>query len=169
MDPTVTAAIAVVAVLIAVVAFVKASAAERRAAEAESRAAEALQRSAAAPPARKALSPAKRDQPEPDTEPAPESEPEPEPESEPEPEPESAEVDPAVVARAEEMFRDARALAQQIGFDYLVKVGDQEGYRVSVDVESDLDNRAIAYLEEHEDRVLEVRRKDGKTQVIVLP
>jgi hypothetical protein len=165
MDPTVVAVLAAVALLIAVAAYAKASAVERRAGEAEERA-DKLERARKAPAPREALPPpadTDEESSEPEPEPAPESDREPSPS----PSPAEPEADPAVVARAEEMFRDAHAIARQAGFDYLEKVGKVEGYRVSVEQDSELDREAVAYLLAHEERVLGVRRDEGKTYLIV--
>jgi outer membrane biosynthesis protein TonB len=166
MDPTVVAVLAAVALLVALGAYAKANAAERRAREVEERA-DKLERARKAPAPREALPPPADEDEEPPSEPEPEPKPESDRESSPSPSPAEPEAEPAVVARAEEMFRDAHAIARQAGFDYLEKVGEIEGYRVSVEQDSQLDREAVAYLLAHEERVLEVRRDEGKTYLIV--
>jgi hypothetical protein len=76
-------------------------------------------------------------------------------------------IDPAVVARANEILRSAKALAQHIGFDHEVKVGHATGVRVAVPVEDEIDESAIAHLRATSPAVLDVGERDDERFLII--
>lgn len=159
MDPVSLIAV-VIAAAVAVVSLMRASSAARAAAEARSE----LEEVKAALEAAEAKLASRPTASLPAPEPEPASEPEPEPESDPEPE---TGPDPEVVKRAEQMLHDARIFGQHIGFDAQVEVNGTTGTRVPVEVTSELDERAFAYLSATDETILEASA-DGDDHYVIL-
>ena len=95
------------------------------------------------------------------------AEPEPAADEPPEESPDLPEVDAAVIKRAKEMLRDARLMARHVGFDSEVNVNGQTGTRVIVQLETDVDQEAFAYLRDHSADVLDAGTRNGDIYLVV--
>jgi hypothetical protein len=160
-------AVASVSVILALLALWKASVANQRAQAAERRVALAFGKDEAAIGRALPLPEAKST-----PRPAAKAEPAPKPASRPkvEPEPATGPLDPAVRARLTKMLRQARDLARHVSLDRQVTVHGETGFRVPVDVEDDLDRKALAHLERKgEPAVLEVVQEAKGAFLVIKP
>jgi hypothetical protein len=88
------------------------------------------------------------------------------PHSEPEPE----QVDPEIQQRAADMLKRACDLARHLGLDRQVMAGDVKGFRVPVELEDELDRRALELLKESDEpALLEVIEDRKGTYLVVKP